>query len=177
MHPTDLIFVKYLYSCLFSCWQQPREHASVLHKGLPTKGADEDLPTKCPLPSLHGKLLCIYLFAAGKDRRLWPSQFYLLIFIFLGTVPTAIRAGSLRVLYLRVLYAQKDALSLYMPSACKKIWSSCYYWLWDPRLGEGKRLARKVFQKEGRQLQMKGGDTGESEGKGKRQEQVWTIEK
>lgn len=86
-------------------------------------------------------------------------------------MPTAIRAGSLRVLYLRVLYAQKDALSLYMPSACKKHWSSCYCWLWDPRLAEGKGLARKVFQKDGRRLQMDGGDTG------KRQEQVWTIEK
>lgn len=172
MHPTDLIFAKYLYSCLFSCWQQPREHASALHKGLPTKGVDEDLPTKCPLPSLHGKLLCIYLFAAGKDRRLWPSQFYFILLFFLGaTVPTAIRAGSLRVLYLRVLYAQKDALSLYMPSACKKHWSSCYCWLWDPRLAEGKGLARKIFQKDGRRLQMDGGDTG------KRQEQVWTIEK
>lgn len=89
----------------------------------------------------------------GFDRL---SFIYLFLF-FLGTVPTAIRAGSLRVLYLRVLYAQKDALSLYMPSACKKFWSSCYCSFWDPRLAEGERLAREVFQKGGRQLQMKGG--------------------
>lgn len=174
MHPTDLIFVKYLYSCLFSCWQQPREHASALHTGLPTKGVDEDLPMKCPLLSLHGKLLCIYLFAAGKDRRLWPSQFYLFIFIFFrhcaysdqSRVPSgALSEGA--------LCTKGCPFSLHA-FRVQKILVILLLFVLGPETSGGWTLGKGSFP-EGRTAAAN--ERGKSEGKGKRQEQVWTIEK
>lgn len=86
-----------------------------MHKGLPTKGVDEDLPTKFPL------LVHMKSSAASTSLLLERVRDFVYLrfsqVLLLGSAPTGLR--RLELSFGKSLLCTKDFLSLHMPSVCK----------------------------------------------------------